>query len=374
MEFKLSKTALLSRLNSVSKMIQAKNSLPILSNFLFEVQNNVIEITAANDEGQVKTSVECMSDSSFKVCIGASMLITGLKSLPEQPIVFNINETTLEISISYQGGKFVLPGFETTTFPSPNKTQFTDQQLSGTLSMPAGQLLSGINHVHNLAADDDLRPTLASVYIDSLADKTIFVGADGHALGTCEMNIKSTAPSFMLSKKMCNIIKSILPGVSGDAVVKVGSSHAMIVCDQYEIYSRLVEGRYPNYNSVMPKNNDKIVKVETNSLVGAITRVSAFASKSTSLLVLDIALGAITVTATDTDFSTNAEETIPCDSMSAPIKIGVKYSILLDVLSHIDTERCVISFSGPSTALTVVPEEQGKPSLTYLVMPMTLNN
>lgn len=374
MEFKLSKTALLSRLNSVSKMIQAKNSLPILSNFLFEVQKNVIEITAANDEGQVKTSVECMSDSDFKVCIVASMLITGLKSLPEQPIVFNVTETSLEISISYQGGKFVLPGFETTTFPTPNKTQFSDQQLSGTLSIPAGQLLSGINHVHNLAADDDLRPTLASVYVDSLADKTIFVGADGHALGTCEMAIKSTAPSFMLSKKMCNIIKSILPGIGGDAVVKVGSSHALIVCDQYEIYSRLVEGRYPNYNSVMPKNNDKILKVSTESFIGAITRVSAFASKTTSLLVLDISAGTFRVTATDSDFATNAEETIDCEYMSSPIKIGVKYSILLDVLSHIDSDRCVISFAGPSTALTVVPEEQGQASLTYLVMPMTLNN
>lgn len=373
MNFTVSKTALLSRLNSVSKMIQAKSSLPILYNFLFDVQKNVINITSANEEGQVKTPVECISDDGceIRVCIGATMLLTGLKALPEQPLIFKIEEPTFKITIEYQGGKFEMIGFDPSTFPSPKEEGFE----SGYLSMPANDFLSGINQVHNLAADDELRPTLASVYVDVLPGKVIFVAADGHALGTCERSIQSKVRSFMISKKMGSVIKTILPGADEVINIQVGSSHARIISQQYEINFRLVEGKFPNYNSVIPKDNDKEIRISTESILGAINRVSAFASKATSLIVLELSFNQIKVTACDTDYSTNAEEIIPCEYNSAFTRIGVKYSIAIDVLSHIKCERCVMTFKDPSRAMIVTPEDNnGEEKLMYLLMPMTINN
>lgn len=373
MTFTVSKTNLLSGLQSIWKMVPSKASLPILYNILFDIQKDTLFITAANEEGQIRTSLDCVADTEYKVCIPAAMLLNALKTLPEQPLKFTVSETKNEIVVKYAGGKFEMVGFPIATFPEPKAIEEPVEIITS-----CSTLLYGLSQVQHLAAEDELRPVMGTVYMVAKKGMLTFVASDGHTLGLLDKTDPGINEicSIMISKRIASVLKTILPDDEGMSVrILSGKSNALVTFGNSSLIFRLVEGRYANYNSVIPRDNDKKVIVSTADLISSINRVSVFANKTSGLLVFDIKKDMLLITACDMDYSTNAEELVSCEYKEVPIKVGIKSGYLLDIISHINSDRCIISLKEPSKAMLILPEAaQNGEELLYLLMPMSINN
>lgn len=372
MTFTVSKTILLSGLQSIWKMVPSKASLPILYNILFDIRKDTVFITAANEEGQIKTSLDCVADTEYKVCIPAAMLLNALKTLPEQPLKFTVSEAKKEIVVKYAGGKFEMVGFSVETFPEPKEIEEPVEIITS-----CSTLLYGLSQVQHLAAEDELRPVMGTVYMSAQKGMLTFVASDGHVLGLlnkADAGINEIL-AIMISKKIASVLKTILPDDADESVtILSGKSNALVTFGDSSLLFRLTEGRYANYKSVIPKDNDRRLVLSTADLINSVNRVSVFANKATGLLVLDIKQDKVIVSACDMDYSTNAEEAISCDYTDTPIKVGVKSGFLLDVLSHLNSDRCIITLKNESKAILIFPEvpHDGE-ELVYLLMPMSIN-
>ena len=350
MTISISKTALLSRLQLLAKIIPAKSSTPILCHFLFETREGRLFITGSNSEGRITTSLECIFDEEISICVPTSLL-EGLRNLPEQPIDIIINKDTREIRIKYHGGKFEVVGYDPSTYPGKR------------------------SKVINLAGNDDIRPVLSSVFIETEPETVCFVGADGHGMGFLRKgNDRQVGKiSVIISRPIASVLKAILPASSDNMEMRVGADWSDVILNDYEISFRNVEGRYPNWKAVVPKANKLELLVDTGQLIGAIKRTSVFSNKASCLIVLRIIRDKLTVFAQDIDFSTSAEETLEVDFNGNEFSIGINGSLLLEILSCIDDGRTRLSFSEPSRAILITPENQsGNEELTYLLMPMTI--
>lgn len=368
MTISILKTALLNKLQQLSKIIPSKPSLPILGNYLFETKEGRLFITASNSEGRITTSLDCISDEDISICVPTS-IVEGLKTLPEQPIVILINTENKEIQIKYAGGKFVFMGYDSVTYPDKQKLESTSN-----ISMPACEFYNGIVKVVNLAAEDELRPVICTVFIEASPESITFVGTDGHGLGYISLKGScSEKISVTISRSIASILKGLIPASDENITIEIGADWSGIKFDYLDISFRNVEGRYPNWKVVVPKNNDKKLIVDTKQLIGAIKRTIVFSSKTTCLIILSMESGELTVSAHDLDFSTSAEEKLSVDFDGKKFAIGVKGSLIQEMLTYIDDDRTVLTFSIPEKAILIMPEKQleGR-ELTYLLMPMTI--
>lgn len=368
MTISISKTGLLNKLQQLSKIIPSKPSLPILGNYLFETKEGRLFITASNSEGRIMTSLDCISDEDVSVCVPTS-IVEGLKTLPEQPIVIFINTENKEIQIKYAGGKFMFMGYDSATYPDKQKIEST-----GNISMPACEFYNGISKVVNFAADDELRPVICTVLIEASPESVTFVGTDGHGLGfVSQKGLCTKKNSIVISRSIASILKGIIPVSEDNLKIGIGQDWSEIQFEDLDISFRNVEGRFPNWRVVIPKNNDIKLIVDTKQLIGAIKRTIVFSSKTSCLVVLSMAYGELTVSAQDIDFSTSAEEKLTVDFNDRKFIIGVKGTIIQEMLSYIDDERTILTFSEPNKAILIMPEKQIEgQELTYLLMPMTI--
>lgn len=369
MTISISKTALLNKLQQLSRIIPSKSTTPIMCNYLFETKEGRLFITAANDEGRIMTSLECISDADVSICVPPS-IVDGLKTLPEQPLDIYINPDNNAILIKYYGGKFEVVGNDSNLYPVKRETDALDE-----IKTTAEELYNGISKVINFAAEGDLRPIMSSIFIEATPGYITFVASDGHGLGFLKKENKSCVSklSVVISRQIASILKGIIPMSDEELDIKVGNGWSNIFFADYEISFRNVEGRYPNWRSVVPKENDKSLLVNTKQLLGAIKRTSVFSDKSTCLIALKMIYDKLTVSAQDIDFSTSAEENLNAEFKEEEFSIGVKGSIMQEILSCIDDERSVLSFSDPSRAILIMPEKQSEnEELTYLLMPMII--
>lgn len=368
MTISISKTSLLNKLQLLSKIISSKPSLPILGNYLFETKEGRLFLTASNSEGRIMTSLECISDEDMSVCVPTAIL-DGLKTLPEQPLNIYINPNNKEILIKYSGGKFEFMGYETVSYPSKKEFDSSD-----CINTTAEEFYNGIAKVVNLAAEDELRPVMSTVLIEASPKALTFVGTDGHGLGSfsCEKESCINKVSVIISRPMASILKGIVPASPDDLQIKVGADWSVVTVNDFEISFRNVEGRYPNWKAVIPHNNPLELVVDTKQLIGAIKRTSVFSNKSTCLILFKADHDRLVVSANDLDFSTSAEEMLSAE-FKDEFKIGVKGSLILEMLSCIDDERTKLTFSQPNSAILIMPEKQQEgQKLTYLLMPMTI--
>ena len=374
MRFDVSSTALLSRLQSISKVIASKNSLPILDSFLFKLEGNVLMVTASDAETRLVTSVDVMNaHGSGLFAVSAKILLDPLKELPEQPLTFDINDENLEIFIHFQNGKYNFIGQKGDTYPqqkplSENAIAFT---------MNAQTLLNGISRSLFATADDELRPVMNGIYFDIHADDLTFVASDGHKLVRLRsLSVQSgERASFILPKKPANLLKNLLAKESELVNIKFDDNNAYIVCGNFEMICRLIEGRYPNYNSVIPQENPFKVTIDRISFLNALKRVSVFSNPASSLVKLQLKASLMTVSAQDIDFSTSAEEHIACQFDGSELNIGFKATYLIEILSNITSEDVILELADPSRAGLIVPSENEKEEdLLMLLMPMMLND
>jgi DNA polymerase-3 subunit beta len=319
------------------------------------------------------TSVEVSgSDVNRKFAVAAKTLLDALKEIPEQPITFDISDT-LEITVHYQNGKYSLMGQHADEFPRSAILSDTAVRVE----IGADILLSGINRAFFATADDELRPVMNGIYFDITTDDITMVASDGHKL----VRYKTLAAcgneraAFILPKKPANLIKNILGKEQGNVVIEFDERNAMFTMERYRMVCRLIEGRYPNYNSVIPQNNPYKVTIDRQILVGALRRVSIFSSQESSLIKLRMEENNMVISAQDIDFSTSAEETQVCQYTGNAMSIGFKSTFLIDILNNMSAHEIVIELADPSRAGVIVPVEQEEnEDILMLLMPMMLND
>lgn len=374
MNFIVSSTALFSRLQGISRVIASKTSLPILECFLFELQDGILTLTASDNETTMVTSLEvneCDADGRF--AITAKTLLDALKEISEQPLRFEVNPDNFETTIYYLNGKYNLMGQNADEYPQP--TTLKDSAVR--LEMDAEILLSGVTRSLFATADDELRPVMNGVYFDITTENITMVASDGHKLVRFKTSAAhgSERAAFILPKKPALLIKNLLPKESGPVAIEFDDRNALFIMENYRMVCRLIEGRFPNYNSVIPTHNPHRVIAERAALLGALKRVSIFSSQASSLIKLRLDQNVIVISAQDIDFSVSAEESQTCQYEGTPMSIGFKSTFLIDILNNIQSDEIVIELADPSRAGVIVPLEQNEQEdLLMLLMPMMLNN
>ena len=374
MRFTLSSSALSSKLNMLAKVIGSKNSLPILDCFLFQVANGEMTITASDSDNVIKSTIALTeSEGEGEFCVPNRVILDALKELPEQPLSFDVDTDTYAIKIVYQNGLYNFTGQNADEYP---RTQSMNDACT-TLTLPTPVLIDNISRSLFATANDELRPVMNGIYFDLTADALAIVASDGHKLvRNKNFTIKSDTPaSFNLPKKPASLLKNILSKDGDDATIKFDDRSAEIQFSDGVMRCRLIDGRYPNYNSVIPTNNPCQVTVDRKALQSALRRVLPFASESSQLIRFHIEMGRFEVSSEDIDFSTSAKEQLPCDYSGSPMSIGFKGSSLMEILGNLTSDNIILQLADPSRAGIIVPAEQPEnEDVLMLIMPMLLND
>lgn len=375
MRFTVSSSALSSKLNMLAKVIGSKNSLPILDCFLFQVANGEMSITASDSDNVIKSTLALTDhDGEGEFCVPNRVILDALKELPEQPLHFDVDAAgeAVAIKIVYQNGLYNFTGQSAEEYP---RTQSMNDACT-TVSLPTEMLINNISRSLFATANDELRPVMNGIYFDLTADALAIVASDGHKLVRSKnFTIKSESPSaFNLPKKPASLLKNILSKDGDDAIIKFDDRSAEIQFTDGVMRCRLIDGRYPNYNSVIP-NNPNEVTVDRRGLQSALRRVLPFASESSQLTRFHIESGRFEVSSEDIDFSTSAKEQLSCEYNGSPISIGFKGSSLMEILSNLTSDNIIIQLADPSRAGIIVPAEQPEnEDILMLIMPMLLND
>ena len=374
MRFTVSSTALSSRLVALSRVINSKNSLPILGDFLFEVVDGRLNLTASDSEVMMKTSIELTdNDGNGRFCVGNHDLLEAVKGISEQPITFDVDQAANIAKIGYQNGMFSLPVENADEFPQPQ--QIGDG--ATTINIATATLAENINRSIFATAQDELRPVMNGIYFDLTPDYLAVVASDGHKLVRNKvLSIKSDQPAaFILPKKPASLLKGVLGKQGGDVVIRFDERNAEINFEEGVIICRLIEGRYPNYNSVIPQSNPNQLTVDRLGLLAALRRVQPFSNDSSNLIRFHVENGTLQLDAEDYDLSKTATEMMSCDYNGMPMSIGFKGSSFIEILNNFDCDQVVIQLADPSRAGLVLPLEQPEnQDVLMLMMPMLIND
>ena len=374
MRFTVSSTALSSKLTALSRVINSKNALPILGDFLFEVNDNQLHLSASDSENTMHTSVELAeSDGNGRFAIGNHDLLEAVKGFSEQPITFDVDQQQNLVKISYQNGMFSLPVENADEFPVAQ--QVSDQATTIVIS---NQMLSdNINRSLFATAQDELRPVMNGIYFDLTPDWLAVVASDGHKLVRNKVfTVKSEQPAaFILPKKPATLLKNLLGKDGGDVIIRFDERNAEVNFGDGTIQCRLIEGRYPNYNSVIPQNNPNQLTVDRQGLLSALRRVQPFANDSSNLIRFHVEDGTLQLDAEDYDFSKTATERMSCSYNGQPMSIGFKGSSFIEILSNFTCTEVILQLADPSRAGLVLPSEQPEnQDVLMLMMPMLIND
>ncbi len=375
MRFVLSSSALSSRLNMLSKVISSKNSMPILECFLFEVNGNEMTITASDSDNVLTTTLELAeSDGSGAFCIPSHMMLGTMKELPEQPLTFEVDTENFAVKLMYQNGLYNFTAQSAEEYPH-NQPMNTDT--CNTAVIPSQVMVDAISRSLFATANDELRPIMNGIYFDLTPESLTIVASDGHKLvRNREFGVKGdTTAAFDLPKKPAGLLKNVLSRDGGDVTIRFDARNAEIEYDDGVLSCRLIDGRYPNYNSVIPTNNPCEVTVDRRSMLSALRRVIPFASESSQLIRVHIEIGRIEISSEDLDFATAAQEQLACEYAGQPMSIGFKGSSLMETLSNLTCDQIVLKLADPSRAGIIVPAEQDETEdILMLIMPMLLND
>ena len=375
MKFVVSSSELLGHLQAISRVISSKNTLPILDNFLFNLSGNDLEITASDLESTLITRMKLENtDGDGSIALPARILLDTLKEFSVQPLTFDINMDTMAVVISSENGKFNVVGQNGIDFPALPSIK-KDKKF--VFAINADVLLSGITKTLFATADDELRPVMGGIFVEASTDKITFVASDAHKLVRYQRTDAHADDnsSFILPKKPASLLKNILPKEEGPVTVEFDDKNAFFILSNYKVVCRLVEGNYPNYNSVIPKNNPRKITIDRVEFFNTLKRVSVFSNQASNLVKLQLKGNQVMVSAQDIDFSISAYERIKCQYEGEEIEIGFKSVFLLEILSNIGTQDVMIELADPTRAglfLPVISDSESE-DLLMLLMPMMIN-
>lgn len=374
MKFNVSSSKLFSQLQAVSRVINNKNALPILDDVLFELSGNELRLTASDGETTIRTAIEVDGvEGSGKVASAAKLLLETLREFSDQPLAFTIDENNFAVSMVSQNGTYSFVGVNGNEYPEMPQNDAETQNLS----LPATTLQNAIEKTIFCTADDPLRPVMNGIYFDITAENVTMVATDAHRLVKYTNNSVKTGieANFILPKKPASLLKNLLAKEEGDVKITFGVKNARFEFDKTIVVCRRIEGRFPNYNAVIPQSNQNIVTIDRQTMINACKRVAVFANNGTAQLRLALTENQIKISAQDIDFSTSAEELVQCDYQGTPMAIGFKAPFLIDLLSTIGTQDVQLKLADPARAGLILPVgEESNEEVLMLLMPMLLND
>jgi DNA polymerase III subunit beta len=375
MKFVVSSTELLNHLQIVGRVINTKNTLPILDNLLFQLEDKDLIITASDLESTMITRIPLENVSGEgSIAIPARILTDSLKEFSEQPLTFDINAETLAIEINSENGKFTAVGQKGSDYPQIPVVR-ADKKSSVRLKGDA--LLSGISKTIFATADDELRPVMNGIFIELHTDHLTFVASDAHKLVRYKRTDVSseTESSFILPKKPAGLLKNILSKGKEDVNLEFDDKNAFFSMTNYKVICRLVEGNYPNYAAVIPAKNPNKLIVDRVDFYNSLRRVAVFSNPASNLVKLQLAPNQVTVSAQDIDFSVSGYEKVKCQYDGDPMEIGFKSVFLIEILANLSSQEVQIELSDPSRAGILIPaeKENEEEDILMLLMPMMIN-
>ncbi|MFO7371174.1 MAG: DNA polymerase III subunit beta [Bacteroidales bacterium] len=376
MKFVASSIDLLNHLQALSRVISAKNTLPILDNYLFKLDGKALEITASDLETTMVTTLELENaEGSGSIAIPAKLITDSLREFPDQPLTFVINTDTYAITISSENGQFSVMGQHGEDFPQLPKIK---PERSISLKIAASSLLSGITSTLFATADDELRPVMNGIFIELSASDATFVASDAHKLVRYkrkDVQAESGA-SFILPKKPAALLKNLFAKGNEQVSIEFDDKNAFFTTPAYQIVCRLVEGNYPSYNSVIPTNNSNKLLIDRVKLLNTVRRVSVFSNQASNLIRLSLKGNRLTVSAQDIDFATSAVEELACQYNGDDLEIGFKSTFLVEILNNVQSTEVSIELSDSSRAGLFIPfnKENENEDVLMLLMPMMINS
>lgn len=374
MRFTLSSSALSGRLITLSRVINSKNSLPILGCFLCHIKNQMLTITASDGENMMQSQMQLdQAEGEGDFAVACHTIIDAVKELPEQPLTFEVDMENLQIKVLYQNGLY--------NFTAQNPNEYPRLQpmtdTVNTLTITAETLSNNINRSIFATAQEELRPVMNGIYFDLTPESLTIVASDGHKLVRNRIfGIKHETPvSFILPKKPATLLKNVLGKDDSEVTIKFDDHNAEIKFEDGLLNCRLIEGRYPNYASVIPQNNPNKMTIDRKGLLSALRRVVPFASESSELIRFHLENGKLELASEDIDFATSAKEQLACEYNGQPMNIGFKGSNMQEILSNLDCDEVVIELADPSRAGIIYPAVQSdEEDILMLIMPMLLND
>jgi DNA polymerase-3 subunit beta len=369
------------QLGSAQRVLNSKNAMPILDCFLLEVVgDNFLDITASDAENTLRLTCPLVGftpdedANQRRFCVKARMMIDALKEVPSQPVTLTVNMQTMEIKGEYANGSFNFVGEGAAEYPEPpalpsdcTKLAFAD----------SSQLFADIDSVAFALSDDEVRPVMTGIFFDLTPEQMTVVGTNGKVLvrrttaAHDGLELPSSQASFIMSKKTSAILRALLPKTDSPVTISFSATNVVVETAEYQLTSRLIDGRYPNYNSVIPKNSPFTANVSVADVVPALRRDLEFANEAV-LVRLELAANGLELATQDVDYSRSSRETVAAEwNGPAGFSIGVNGSLFLEALRHLQKDIEIL-LSDPTRALILQPAEQGETEALILVMPMQL--
>jgi DNA polymerase-3 subunit beta len=372
MKFIVSSTYLLKQLQVVGGVINNSNTLPILDNFLFELDHTKLTVSASDLETTMASTLDVESDSEGSVAIPAKLLLDILKTFPEQPLTFVIEDNnTVEISSNH--GKYAVAYADGNEFPK--SVELDDPS---TTVLQGDILANAISKTIFAAGNDDLRPVMSGVFFQFSQESLTFVATDAHKLvkyTRSDVHADQVA-EFIMPKKPLNLLKGILAGSEDNVTIEYNDYYAKFIFENTVLICRLIDGKYPNYEAVIPKENPNKLTIDRTQFSNSVRRVSIFSNKSTHQIRLKIAGAELNISAEDIDYSNKAEERLTCDYQGDDMQIGFNSRFLTEMITNLNADEVQLEMSLPNRAGILTPVDgldEGE-KITMLVMPVMLNS
>ena len=372
MNFIVSSTQLQRQLQTLSGVLNTSNTLPILDHVLFELAPQQLKITATDLETTISATIQVESTSEGKLAVPARLLLDTVKTFPEQPLTFSLaDNNTLEISS--EQGKYALAYANADEYP-----QAAEVVDASSLSIQCDTLATAINNTIFASGNDDLRPVMSGVFFQLSSSGMTFVATDAHKLVKYERTdvVAPETAEFIMPKKPLNLLKSVLVGREEEVTVNYNNSNVQFSFDETVVICRLIDGKYPNYEAVIPKENPNVMSINRVQLLNTVKRVSIFSNKTTHQIRLRIAGAELHISAEDIDYSNKAEERLTCSFQGDDMQIGFNARFLTEMLSNLSSDEIQLELSLPNRAGIITPVDglnEGE-QVTMLVMPVMLNN
>jgi DNA polymerase-3 subunit beta len=367
MKFIVTSSALLKELQNINGVITTNPVVPILENFLFEIDSGKLTITASDLQTSMITEIEVEAKETGSIAVPAKILLDTLKNLPEQPVTFSIDEESYSIEINSDNGRYKLSGENATDFPKvPNVSD------GFSVEMPSEVLTTAI-----ATSNDELRPAMTGVYLNIDESNSTFVATDGHRLIKYQRSDISadTQNAIIIPRKALNLLKNVLPAESSSVSVEYNLSNAFFEFGHIRMICRLIDERYPDYENVIPADNDNIMTINRMEFLSSLKRIAIYANKTTNQVKLKITGSELQISAEDLDFSNEANERLSCEHDGEDIVIGFNARFLIEMLANMETSEVLLKLSESNRAGLIVPKDQGDgEDLLMLVMPVMLNN
>lgn len=371
MKFIVSSAYMLRKLQLLGGVLNNNNTLPILDNFLFDLKEDALYVTASDLETTMTAKIEVESSDTGRIAVPAKLLLDTLKTFPDQPLTFIAQENNI-VEISSDQGKYEIAYAEAADYP--NEIELEDPS---TTEIMGDILATAINKTLFATGNDDLRPVMNGVLFQLNELGATFVGTDAHKLVKYNRKDKTQdkPAEFIMPKKPLQLLKSFLMGEDNDVVISYNDSNAKFTFEDIELVCRLVDGKYPNYEAVIPKENPNVLVVDRSLFLNSVKRVSIFSNKTTHQIRLKIAGSELQISAEDLDYSNSANERLSCDYQGDDLEIGFNSKFLVEMLNNLNSEQVQLRMSLPNRAgiLTPVDGLEDGEEVTMLVMPVMLS-